>query len=146
VLRSPPLCSPTEGIDFASAAGRELAARRSTERIRESFEATLAVQQDPALTNSRAGFFLVYINSFNEWHEGHAFEPMQDASALPPGFTAPPYHNPARGDYRLKALAAALRPILDPADPSTDPATEPDGRARRSPYRSRPRSGYDSLT
>ena len=54
------------------------AARASERRIIESFDATLALQTDPALSNARRGFFLVYLNSFNEWHEGHQFEPMRD--------------------------------------------------------------------
>ena len=73
---------PVAGLDFASATGRERAAQASAERIRASWEATLDVQLDPALTNARRGFLLVYLNSFNEWHEGHAFEPMKDAAEL----------------------------------------------------------------
>jgi hypothetical protein len=33
-------------------------------------------------SNRKHGFFLVYLNSFNEWHEGHQFEPMQNGDAL----------------------------------------------------------------
>jgi len=137
-----PFAPPTEGLDFALAEGRERAAQRSTERIRESFEATLAVQQEPALTNARRGFFLVYINSFNEWHEGHAFEPMQDAAALGPEYHTPPYHNPARGDYRLKALGAHLGSVLRrrPVDPAP-PSLPPQAAWPRSGPNTAPRSG-----
>ena len=71
------------GLDLVDRA-RDASARPRPlpQRIRDSFEATLAVQRDPALTNAPAGFLLVYINSFNEWHEGHAFEPMKDAAEL----------------------------------------------------------------
>ncbi len=95
----------TTGLDLSRPEGRALAARQSELRVRESFEATLAVQADPALENMRRGFFLVYINSFNEWHEGHAFEPMKDAADLTPAERALGYANPAQGDYRLRALA-----------------------------------------
>ena len=50
-------------------------AAASTQRIAASLRATVEVQTDPRLTNERRGFFLVYINSFNEWHEGHASSP-----------------------------------------------------------------------
>ena len=81
-------------------------------RIASAFEATLRVQTDPALSNARRGFFLVYINSFNEWHEGHAFEPMKDFAQLTPDERAQGYHNPAHGSYRLETLGALLRPVL----------------------------------
>ena len=111
----PPFAPPTPGLDFATSAGRELAATSSAQRIADSFHATLSVQQDPSLQNARRGFFLVYINSFNEWHEGHAFEPMMDASLLSPAQAALGYHNPQHGAYRLEALTALLRPLTAPA-------------------------------
>ena len=70
------------------------------------------MQTDPALSNARRGFFLVYINSFNEWHEGHAFEPMKDFAQLTPDERAQGYHNPSDGVYRLETLGALLRPVL----------------------------------
>ena len=109
-----PFAPPTPGLDWSRADSRERAARRSVERIGESFRATLAVQTDPALENARRGFFLVYINSFNEWHEGHAFEPMRDAAELSPAEWAVGYHNPEQGDYRLRALSSLLRPLVEP--------------------------------
>ena len=66
-------------------------------------------QTDPALLNAQRGFFLAYVNSFNEWHEGHAFEPMKDAPMLSPEEQASGYHNPERGDYRLGLLEKLLR-------------------------------------
>jgi Glycosyl hydrolase family 99 len=113
-----PFAPPTPSLDWSQAAGRELAARRSEQRIGDSFRATLAVQTDPALENVRRGFFLVYVNSFNEWHEGHAFEPMKDAADLSPAERAIGYHNPAQGDYRLRALAALLGPLVSGSGPS----------------------------
>jgi hypothetical protein len=70
------------------------------------------VQTDPLLENARRGFFLVYVNSFNEWHEGHAFEPMKDAAELRPEERALGYHNPADGSYRMSLLRALLQPLL----------------------------------
>jgi hypothetical protein len=108
-----PFAPPTPGLDWSQAEGRALAARRSEERIAESFHATVAVQTDSTLESARRGFFLVYVNSFNEWHEGHAFEPMKDAADLTAAERTIGYHNPERGDYRLRALSSLLRPLLE---------------------------------
>jgi hypothetical protein len=111
---SPPdFAPPAEAaLDWTRSEERERAARLSKARIAAAFEATLRVQTDPALANAQRGFFLVYINSFNEWHEGHAFEPMKDFAQLTPDERALGYHNPADGSYRLDALGALLRPVL----------------------------------
>ena len=45
---------------------------------------TLTLQTDATLTDNGAGFFMVYINSFNEWHEGTSFEPMRNSRDLLP--------------------------------------------------------------
>jgi len=106
----PPAFLPAgEGLDLSTARGREQAADLSRHRIVDSFEATVALQSDPALLNAQRGFFLSYVNSFNEWHEGHAFEPMKDAAALTREERAFAYDNPVRGDYRLALLVALLR-------------------------------------
>ena len=108
---------PVPGLDFSLAEGRERAAAASAGRIRASWNATLALQLDPALANARAGFLLVYVNSFNEWHEGHAFEPMKDAAELTADERALGYRNPANGSYRLQALAELQRQLLTPPLP-----------------------------
>jgi hypothetical protein len=118
----PPAFAPAaSGLDWSRAQERERAALLSEQRIARSFEATVAVQTDPALANVRRGFFLVYINSFNEWHEGHAFEPMKDAADLKPEERALGYHNPARGDYRLAALGRLVNDTLRGGTTPVDP-------------------------
>jgi hypothetical protein len=123
---APPFAPPADPpLDWSRADERERAARLSRLRIEESFDATVAVQTDAALSNVRRGFFLVYLNSFNEWHEGSAFEPMLDADALSPAQRAFDYHNPAGGDYRLRALAARIRAVTKPVNYSPTPGTTP---------------------
>jgi hypothetical protein len=97
------------GLDLSTVAGREHAAKLSSQRITDTFKATVALQSDPALLNAQRGFFLTYVNSFNEWHEGHSFEPMKDAGALTPEERTLGYLNPARGEYRLALLKELLR-------------------------------------
>jgi len=82
-------------------------------RIAESFAKTVAVQTMPGLSNAKRGFFLAYINSFNEWHEGHQFEPMQNAADLTPAERAIGYRNPDNGRSRLDALSNLIRYELD---------------------------------
>lgn len=110
----------TPGLEFATAQGRERAAVASASRIRASWAETLALQLDPALQNARRGFLLVYLNSWNEWHEGHSFEPMKDWDELTPDERALGYRNPARGDYRLRTLAELQRQLLEPLPPAAD--------------------------
>jgi Glycosyl hydrolase family 99 len=109
---------PTDGLDWTSPWDRERAASLSRDRIAESLQATLRAQADPALTNDQRGFLLVYINSFNEWHEGDAFEPMLNAAAIPTGQRVFGYHNPVRGDYRLAMLRDLLVEVVGNAEPA----------------------------
>jgi len=60
------------------------------------------------------GFFLVYINSFNERHEGHQFEPMRDLEQLTAEQRAVGYRNPPDGGYRLEALRKLLAEVVSP--------------------------------
>ncbi len=98
--------------DWSIASARQAAASASRSRLSQSFRATLAVQTDPRLANYRRGFFLTYINSFNEWHEGHQFEPMKDRADLTDQERALGYHNPEDGRYRLDALGPLLADVV----------------------------------
>lgn len=108
----PRLFDPPLAVRWDEAESRERAHALSAERIQESFDETLRLQTDPASSNARNGFFLVYINSFNEWHEGTQFEPMKSRAELTDAERRLGYHNPAAGGYRLKTLEALLGPIV----------------------------------
>ena len=110
---APRAFSPATTVDWTQAGERERASRLSQQRVVESFDQALAVQENPDLTNFKRGFSVVYINSFNEWHEGHAFEPMRDASLLTAGERRFPYHNPENGRARLDTLTSLLRPVVE---------------------------------
>jgi hypothetical protein len=110
----PPAFEPPAAFDWSEPVERERAALASERRITESFEATISLQTAAGLANVNRGFFLVYLNSFNEWHEGHQFEPMKDAADLTPAERARGYHNPADGSHRLRALAKLIAPVINP--------------------------------
>jgi hypothetical protein len=94
--------------NWSQPAGRDLGRRLSEERIDETAARTIGLQNHPTLTNFRRGFLLVYVNSFNEWHEGHQFEPMRNFSDLLDAERPFGYHNAEVGDYRLRYLGARL--------------------------------------
>jgi hypothetical protein len=99
----------TAPIDWSNAVDRERASALSQQRIEASFDAAIATQEDPRLTNFNRGFFAVYINSFNEWHEGHAFEPMKDAAEVRAEERVVGYHNPVNGSARIETLGRMMR-------------------------------------
>ena len=110
----PPAFAPGGGVyDWTRSADRAAAEAASRGRIGASFETTLMLQTRPTLTNARKGFFLVYINSFNEWHEGHQFEPAKNRAELTPAQLALGLHNPDQGDYRLQTLATLIHRVVD---------------------------------
>lgn len=111
-----PFAPPTEGLDWTLPEAAARAALAGAVRIRESLAGTLAVQSAPRLANRQRGFFLVYLTSFNEWHEGTCFEPMLDASRLTPQQRALGYHNAERGDYRLALLRELMQGVLASKD------------------------------
>jgi glycosyl hydrolase family 99 len=106
-----PFTPPSPKLDLSTPNGRELAAALSRDRLADSFRTTVALQTDPALANARNGFFLAYVNSFNEWHEGTSFEPMKDAAELTAEERALGYANPAHGDYRLALLSTLIASV-----------------------------------
>lgn len=98
-------------IDWADPSSRRTAENASRARILESAKTTLAMQTNPAMTNARRGFLLTYITTFNEWHEGTAFEPAKDYASLTTDERAIGYHNPTRGRWRLDLLQGLLGEI-----------------------------------
>jgi hypothetical protein len=96
-------------LDWGSPLSHVAAARLSTGRIRDSLATTVGLQADASLGNLAKGFFLTYINSFNEWHEGHQFEPMRNYSDLRSAERALGYHNAVLGGYRLQVLSGYLK-------------------------------------
>jgi hypothetical protein len=111
----PPFAPGGAHPDWSDAAGRALAHALALRRIDTSLDTTTRVQMQPTLANASRGFFLTYINSFNEWHEGHQFEPAKDAADLSPAERAVEYHNPVDGEGRLRHLGARLQTLVAPA-------------------------------
>jgi len=108
----PPFAPRTEpAIDWERSAELERAAAVSTERITKSFDASVVAQTTPQSANAQRGFFLIYLTSFNEWHEGHAFEPMKDRASFNASERRQGYRNPLTGDYRLRALAGRIQAV-----------------------------------
>jgi hypothetical protein len=103
---------PPATIDWSSASGRERGAHLALWQIEASMRTSLDVQTNSTLRNASTGFFIVYIATFNEWHEGTSFEPMKDHAALLPQELPFGYHNPAHGRYRLDYLKPRLERII----------------------------------
>jgi hypothetical protein len=106
-----PFEPPVGPIDWAADISRQKAEQASKTRIFDSLNATMALQADPARGNWTRGFFLTYVTTFNEWHEGTAFEPAKSRASLLPQERAFNYHNPEHGTWRLDYLRALLQPI-----------------------------------
>jgi hypothetical protein len=106
-----PVRPPVGAIDWLSPAWRQAAEMASRDRVIESLTATIDVQVDPRLGNAKRGFFLTYLNTFNEWHEGTAFEPAKHRANLLPEERPFNYHNPDNCAWRLELLQALLDPI-----------------------------------
>ena len=105
----PPIAASGWGLD-----ARQQALAASRDRVLESLRTTLTLQLDPNLANQPRGFFAMYINSFNEWHEGTAFEPAVDFAALLPLQRAIGYHNPDNGRWRTQLLQDVLTQLARP--------------------------------
>jgi hypothetical protein len=114
---APPKFEPGgRAYDWSQRDQREAARSASESRIVESFSTTIALQTDPASSNVRRGFFLTYVNSFNEWFEGHQFEPMKNAADLSAGERAIGYHDPDDGEYRMGAITRLVGHVLAGGD------------------------------
>ena len=103
-----PFLPEAPGLDWSSREDRERARWLGAQRIADTLQHSLFLQTHSWLGNVDDRFFLVYITSFNEWHEGTQFEPMKDAMALTPAERAVGYHNPSDGYYRLRRLGELL--------------------------------------
>ena len=106
--RPRPFLPRTPELVWSRAEDRETARRLAEQRTEETLQLNLLLQTHPWLGNVGKGFFLSYITSFNEWHEGHQYEPMKNAASLTHGERAIGYHNPAHGAYRLLHLTDLL--------------------------------------
>ena len=96
-------------LDWSDERDRERAHAAAVERVQETLGRNLVLQLDEDLHNAGEGFFLVYIVTFNEWHEGTQFEPMKPYGDLTAAERAVGYHNPAGGFARLDRLAELFR-------------------------------------
>ncbi len=104
--RVPPFVPDVGPLDWSSRDDRERAHAAAVERVQQTLGQNLLLQLDAELENVEEGFFLVYIVTFNEWHEGTQFEPMKPYGDLTEAERAVGYHNPASGAFaRLDRLS-----------------------------------------
>ena len=106
-----PFEPPVGQVDWTSATSRQMAEAASRARVSDSLAETMRVQVLPDSANRNAGFFLTYVNTFNEWHEGTSFEPARPRAGLTPAELARGYHNPSIGTWRLELLKSELATI-----------------------------------
>lgn len=109
--RVPPFVPDIGPFDWSRDEDRTRAHAAALDRIDETLAWNLYLQLEPViLGNTARGFFLVYINSFNEWHEGTQFEPMKPYRQLSRAERTIGYHNPLDDGFaRLDRLAALFR-------------------------------------
>jgi hypothetical protein len=91
---------------------RVIAQGLALSRISESFITTTTLQQQAGSSNGERRFFLSYVNSFNEWHEGTQFEPAKDFADLTADERRIGYHNPPDGMARLRHLGTLIDRLL----------------------------------
>ena len=103
-----PFEPPVGSIDWNNPAARLAVEDVSRARILECARTTILMQRRGRLANARRGFLLTYLSTFNEWHEGTAFEPAKDYASLTAEERAIGYHNPTDGRWRLDLLASVL--------------------------------------
>jgi hypothetical protein len=98
--------------DWTDRQARSTAQALALGRISESFTATTTLQRRPGASNEARGFFLAYVNSFNEWHEGSQFEPARDFAELTDEERRIGYHNPPDGMARLRHLRTLIDSLV----------------------------------
>lgn len=114
---SPSPFEPAAGlIDWSTEEGREAARAAGAKRFADTLQQNVVLQTSTGLANAREGLFVTYINSFNEWHEGTAFEPARDYAGLSFDELAVAYHNPTNGRWRLDRLKEALAGVYAGAE------------------------------
>jgi hypothetical protein len=116
----PAAFEPPIDVHWNQLSSREQAHQLCAQRIGASLERTLAHQTNPRSANWQRGFLLVPVNSFNEWTEGTAFEPMRPYGALS-GAERLLYHNATDGSYRLDTLRELLNCVLHPESVEREP-------------------------
>ena len=104
-----PFLPLTSELVWSQAEDREAARLLAEQRTEDTLKMNLLLQNHPWLGNVDKGFFLAHITSFNEWHEGHQYEPMKDYPSLTAAERNIGYHNPDDGSYRLRHLAELLK-------------------------------------
>lgn len=106
-----PFEPPVGPINWTETSSRLAAEAAARARVIESLNTTLELQTDPRLGNARRGFFLSYVTTFNEWHEGTSFEPAKSRAALLPEERRFNYHNPENGAWRLELLKQLMKRV-----------------------------------
>ena len=104
---------PATEINWNNSDDRERAKQLSQRQTHRTLSTSILVQSNPLHTSSRQDFFLVFLNSFNEWHDGHAFEPAKNYAYLYSMELPSGYHNERCGNYRIKTLRRYLRRVLN---------------------------------
>lgn len=103
-----PIAPPVGPVTWELQSERDRVAAANDGRMTATFDTTTALQASAQSANWRSGFFMVYINSFNEWHEGSALEPSKNWADLSAEERAVGYHNPNDGFRRMKTLQTKL--------------------------------------
>jgi len=114
--RPPPFEPGGAVYNWTQREDRNAAYEKGAARVAESLAQTVALQTSPAFGNAERGFFLAFINSFNEWHEGTQFEPMRPRGGLSAEELAVGYHNHDCGTCRLDQLGYLLADVLRTPD------------------------------
>lgn len=106
-----PMVPSVGALNWSASADRDRLALANDDRIAETFASTLDLQLSTGGANQRKGFLMVYINSFNEWHEGSSFEPTRGWADLSAAERAVGYRNPDIGVRRISTLGGLVRDI-----------------------------------